>query len=165
MSTDGETYPGLTLVGWYTFGDEPLSWHMDVQMQFKKSFECDDALFMLCHHNQISGSDSGKLPFTIYESSLQDGDGMEVDSPYSGGKFRPISFTSLETSPDEAIVLADVVQLATNANAAQQPSTPGPKADPKGKGKAVDAQEEGEPSNYLSAEDEDRKCNHHMKSF
>jgi hypothetical protein len=164
MRIDGETYPELTLVGWYTFGDEPLSWHMNVQMQFQKGFECDHALFMLCHHNQLLESDSeSRLPFTIYESSSQEGDGMEVDSPpceSSAGKFRPITFASLETSAVEAIVLADVAQLATNAASAQQSSVPALQAESKGKEKAVDTDEgETEPSNYLSTGDEERKFN------
>jgi hypothetical protein len=162
MSTDSETYPELSLVGWYTFGDEPLPWHATIQIQLKKKFECDSALFMLYHHNQLSGSSGGKLPYTIYESfSSQESEGMEVDAPYQSGamKFRPITFSSLETFPDEAIALADVVQLATNANAIQQPSLPGSKDQSKGKGKAIDRHHgnNGEQLNYLSAEDEDRE--------
>jgi hypothetical protein len=151
-------------MGWYTFGDEPVPWHVDFQTRFKKEFECPHALFMLRHHNQLSESDGEEnLPFTIYESSSQDGDGMEVDPPYEqlAAKFRQ-TFISLETSAEEAIVLADVVQLATNA--AQQSSGPVATTESKGKGKAVDAQEsEGEP-NYLSAEEEEREFGQRWQS-
>jgi hypothetical protein len=160
-ATDGETYPELTLVGWYTFGDEPVPWHMDMQMQFKKTIDGDQALFMLCHHDQLSESDSEtKLPFTIYESFRQAGDGMEVDPPYESGvtKFRPITFASLETSPEEAVVLADVVQLASNASVVQPAPVSGPKPESKGKEKAVDAPEGESEPNYLTAEEEERKC-------
>jgi hypothetical protein len=160
-TADGETYPELTLVGWYTFGDEPVAWHMGVHTQFKKTIDGDQALFMLCHHSQLSESDSEtKLPFTIYESFRQAGDGMDVDPPYESGvtKFRPITFVSLETSPEEAIVLADVVQLAANASAVQPAPVSGPKTESKGKEKAVDAAEGESEQNHLTAEEEERKC-------
>lgn len=145
--TDGETYPELSLVGWYTFGDEPLPWHMHFQTRFKKEFECPHALFMLRHHSEPEEQDG--LPFAAYESSAPEAGSMEVDSPEMlAASFRE-TFVSLETTAEEAIVLADIVQLATNA----QPSSAPVSADTKGKGKAED---DAEP-NYLTAEEEERK--------
>src|ERR1700761_1284382 len=156
-SQDGETFPSLTLVGWYAFGVIPTPWHARIQMQLRQEFECDSPIFLLYDWEQLNkNAVGGKLPFTLYESfSVQDSSGMEVDYGDESHtiKFRPITY-SLETTDDEAIGLADVVHGATAAIATQQSSRPSQieKDTEKSESKLDGNIEE---TSFLSPEDED----------
>jgi COP9 signalosome complex subunit 6 len=92
-----------------------------VQAQLSIDFECDSPVFVLLHANLLNeGSDShtGKLPFTIYETFIppqtsMSGEEMEVEytDVSQALKYRSLVYT-LDTSPDEAIALRDVVEMA-----------------------------------------------------
>jgi hypothetical protein len=163
-SEDGETFPSLSLVGWYTFGSSPTPWHARIQLQLRQQFECDSPIFLLYHWDQLNSNNvGGKLPFTVYESfAPHESSAMDVDYADESQtiRFRPISY-SLETADDEAIALADIVHGATAASAVQQTSnqtqSEKDKRDIDNEKTKSNSEDELELADYLSAEDEDSK--------
>jgi hypothetical protein len=96
-----------------------------VQAQLQADFECDSPAFLLLHDDKLdesSGHPTGKLPFTIYETFTPHSTTArdeEMDIEYSdisqSLRYRVLTYT-LDTSPDEAIALRDVVEQATVAS-------------------------------------------------
>jgi hypothetical protein len=174
-----ETHPALSLVGWYTFGAAPETWHSRIQLHLKNGFNCDPPIMLLYHAEQVKDSaDSGSMPYSVFESVIlntEDREKMELDNsePSQTVRFRHIE-SSVETAADEAIALADIAQGATNAAltegsaASIDPTIAGvQKSDSfsdktsktstgKGKAKAEDAEEAAQ-NNFLTAQDEESK--------
>ncbi|KAF2674272.1 hypothetical protein BT63DRAFT_435411 [Microthyrium microscopicum] len=147
VKLQSEIHPALSLIGWYTVGSEPQPWHTGIQAQLKDSFECDSPIFLL-YQPQVfkDNAVNGRLPFSMYEGIItQTHDDGDMDVDYKQGsvppmKFRSISY-SLETAPDEAIGLADIMQGASTAIAIAGTSSSSKETD-KSKGKAKEQPKE-----------------------
>jgi hypothetical protein len=97
---------------------------LNVQGQLLSTFQVDSPIFLLIHDQLLKKSfeaGGGTLPFTVYESFVpynqaDDDDKQEVDFPEKSQalRYRPLTYT-LDTSPDEAIALRDIVEQASLA--------------------------------------------------
>ncbi|KAF2456501.1 hypothetical protein BDY21DRAFT_347393 [Lineolata rhizophorae] len=162
--------PTLDLVGWFTLGPPsgPQPYHLPLHETLQAAYS-ETALLLLFHPtNVLEGTAiGGNLPLTIYESLRESTTGgvpnsseMEVEGP--GGKpldkqlrFRELQY-SVETGEAEMIGMDFVAR--GGANAAAVTSSPEP-VSAKGKAEAEEPppawEDEGAPSNVLSAEDEE----------
>lgn len=137
--------PALDLVGWYTLMpvDGPKQHHIPVQTQLL-SFYPECTLLLGFHpSNVLEGSVGGKLPLTIYETSLEplkagareDVD-MNTDQPEIKVVYKEVPYT-VETEDSEMIGIDFVARGGGNATASSKPKTTPVEAAGKGKKRAA----------------------------
>jgi COP9 signalosome complex subunit 6 len=178
-TTDKDVHkvPALEFVGWFTLCPEtgPTAALLPIHMQVTQY--CNEYPLILAFHsstitNGKAPNSNGRLPLTIYETSIESdhgrGDGaMQIDGEDNAGtKFRPLPYT-IETDETEMIAIDYVAKGAGSAAAVHLiESTPSKEAQAstEGKGKRRADEAEGgklangtdEAANLLSAEEEDQ---------
>jgi len=141
--------PVLDLVGWYTTmpPSGPQQHHMPIQTQLSTFYPECSLLLGFHPSNVLNGSVGGKLPLTIYESSIEplkttlpeDVD-MTNDEPNIKVTYKEVPY-SVETEEAEMIAIDFVAKGGGNATAVETP-TPDRSTDTppsKGKGRAIES--------------------------
>jgi COP9 signalosome complex subunit 6 len=179
-TTDKDVHkvPALEFVGWFTLCPEtgPTAALLPIHMQVTQY--CNEYPLLLAFHSSTiatgkTPNSTGRLPLTIYETSIESdhgkGDGaMQIDGEDNAGtKFRPLPYT-IETDETEMIAIDYVAKGAGSAAAVhlveESTSSKEAQASTEGKGKRrADEAESGklangtdEAANSLSAEEEDQ---------
>jgi len=158
--------PALDLVGWYTLVpvDGPKQHHVPVQTQFI-SFYPECTLLLGFHpSNVLEGSVGGKLPLTIYETSLEplqagarDDVNMNTDQPEIKIIYKEVPYT-IETEDSEMIGVDFVARGGGNATTTSKPESTLAEAQGKGKKPASKAEADAkyaEETYIISREDEE----------
>jgi len=159
--------PPLDLVGWFTLAPPtgPQSHHLALHHQIIQNYN-ESALFLAFHPTSVADSKGGKLPFTIYETSLEtatDNDDKRMQAsddaqPELATRFKEIPYT-IESGEAEMISVDFVARgggIATSAKEPQKMENVDGKGKGKSKGDDISKDDDTIPDvELLSAEDEE----------